>query len=159
MTAPRFRPEWVSFGSPAAIVTSMGLILGLDAAGAGSRAISGALLIVAIADNLSDSLSVHMYQEAERLEERQAFASTAANFAARLVVSLTFVAGVALLPRAWLLPAAVGWGFALLASLTRAIARARGAPVAREVGTHMLTAATVLVVSRAVGQWIAGAFA
>ncbi|OGA48047.1 MAG: hypothetical protein A3F74_14315 [Betaproteobacteria bacterium RIFCSPLOWO2_12_FULL_62_58] len=62
-----------SFGAAAAIVTSMGLIIGLDAAAATKAAILSGLLIVAIADNLTDSLSVHMYQEAERLDRSHYF--------------------------------------------------------------------------------------
>jgi hypothetical protein len=56
----------ISFGGTAAIVTSMALIVGLDAANAGRAAMVSALLIAAVADNLTDSLSVHMYQESER---------------------------------------------------------------------------------------------
>src|ERR1017187_5090628 len=48
-----------SFGATAAIVTSIGLIIGLDAATATKATILSGLLIVAIADNLTDSLSVH----------------------------------------------------------------------------------------------------
>jgi VIT1/CCC1 family predicted Fe2+/Mn2+ transporter len=151
-------PEWISFGGTSAIVTSMGLILGLDAAGATQKAIVGALLIVAVADNLSDSLSVHIYQEAERLEKREAFISTVANFTARLLAALTFVVLVLALP-AELTPAAtIAWGLVLLALLTERIARARGAPIAKEVGKHLAVAGAVLVVSRVLGTWISGSF-
>lgn len=68
----------ISFGGTAAIVTSMALITGLDAANAGRAAMVSALLIAAVADNLTDSLSVHMYQESERLEEKEAFMGTVA---------------------------------------------------------------------------------
>ena len=47
-----------SFGAPAAIVTGMGLIVGLDAATAAKATIVSSLLIIGIADNLTDSLSV-----------------------------------------------------------------------------------------------------
>jgi len=62
------KPTRISFGGTAAIATSMALIVGLDAANAGRTVIVSALLIAAVADNLTDSLSVHMYQESERLE-------------------------------------------------------------------------------------------
>jgi hypothetical protein len=80
-----------SFGGAAAIVTSLGLIIGLDAASASRATIVGGLLIVAIADNLTDSLSIHMYQESERLDTRKAFRATLINFATRLSLSLSFV--------------------------------------------------------------------
>ncbi|HYL87746.1 MAG TPA: hypothetical protein VEU32_03155 [Burkholderiales bacterium] len=137
----------------------MGLILGLDAAATSRQAIIGALLIVAVADNLSDSLSVHVYQEAERLDGREAFISTVANFATRLLVAATFVGMVIMLPRGVLPWAAGTWGMLLLAWLTQGIARERGAPVGREIAKHVAMAAAVLVISRALGASIASVFA
>jgi VIT1/CCC1 family predicted Fe2+/Mn2+ transporter len=152
------KPAWISFGGTAAIVTSMGLIFGLEAAASSRQTIVGALLIVAIADNLTDSLSVHIYQEAERLQGREALLSTLANFATRLVVALSFVGLAALLPRSLLLMVVPVWGFALLAWLTYLIARARGASVGIEMVKHFVVALLVLGVSRWLGTWISGAF-
>ena len=152
------RPAWISFGGTAAIVTSMGLILGLDAAASSAQSIVSALLIVALADNLSDSLSVHVYQEAEKLESREAFRSTLANFVTRLLVASSFVVLVIALPRDLLATATVAWGFLLLGLLTFRIARARGARVDKEIAKHVVIAAIVLVISRWLGTWIAESF-
>jgi VIT1/CCC1 family predicted Fe2+/Mn2+ transporter len=152
------RPAWISFGGTAAIVTSMGLIQGLDAAASSKQAIISALLIVALADNLSDSLSVHVYQEAEQLEAREAFRSTLANFVTRLLVALSFVALVITLPRDSLAVVTVAWGFLLLALLTVRIARARGAHIGREIAKHVVIAAIVILISRWLGSWIADIF-
>lgn len=91
-------PRIFSFGGTSGVVTSIGLIIGLGAATAPKSAIVSGLLVVALADNLSDSLSIHMYQEAEKLEERPALRTTLANFVVRLFFALTFVLIVALLP-------------------------------------------------------------
>jgi VIT1/CCC1 family predicted Fe2+/Mn2+ transporter len=150
------RPTWFGFGGTAAILTSTGLILGLQAAESSRQAIVGALLIVALADNLSDSLSVHIYQEAERMESRDAFISTVANFATRLLIAATFIVLVLALPGELLPWAAAAWGLLLLALLTHRIARARGAPVGREIAKHLVIAGIVLAISRGLGSWIAG---
>ncbi len=152
------KPAWISFGGTAAIVTSMGLILGLDASESSRQAIVGVLLIVALADNLSDSLSVHVYQEAEQLESREAFRSTLANFATRLLVALSFVVLAIALPRDSLATITVAWGLLLLVLLTYWIARTRGARIGREIAKHIAVAAIVLVVSRWLGTLIAGNF-
>jgi succinate dehydrogenase/fumarate reductase cytochrome b subunit len=157
-TVITIRPSWISFGGTAAIVTSMGLILGLDAAASSRQSITGVLLIVALADNLSDSLSVHVYQEAEQLESREAFRSTLANFVTRLLVALSFVVLVIALPRHALVAVTLAWGFFLLALLTFRIARARGARVGKEIAKHVVIAAIVIVTSRWLGTWIAGSF-
>jgi hypothetical protein len=80
MIAPTLRLPTVSFGSVSAIVTSISLIIGFGAAGIPKTAIVAALLIIGLADNLTDSLSIHIYQESEKLEERAAFKATISNF-------------------------------------------------------------------------------
>jgi VIT1/CCC1 family predicted Fe2+/Mn2+ transporter len=157
-TVITIRPSWISFGGTAAIVTSMGLITGLDAAASSRQSIASTLLIVALADNLSDSLSVHVYQEAEQLDSREAYRSTLANFVTRLLVALSFVVLVITLPRDSLVAVTLAWGFLLLALLTFRIARARGARVGKEIAKHVVIAAIELVISRWLGAWIAGSF-
>ena len=63
-----FNPRAFTFGGTSAIVTSMGLVIGLQSATAPPPTIVSGLLVIALADNISDSLSIHMYQEAERLD-------------------------------------------------------------------------------------------
>ena len=79
----------ISYGGTAAIVTSMALITGLNAVGTGKSTLIAALLIAALADNITDSLSIHVYQESERLDEREAFIGTLSNFTTRLLGSLS----------------------------------------------------------------------
>jgi VIT1/CCC1 family predicted Fe2+/Mn2+ transporter len=143
-----------SFGGSAAVVTSASLIIGLDAASASRATIVGGLLIVAIADNLTDSLSMHMYQESERLDARKAFRATLINFATRLSLSLSFVLLVLLLPLRMALIASSIWGLLLLAGLTYLVARDRGQPVIPELLKHITAALAVLVVSKAIGHLI-----
>jgi vacuolar iron transporter family protein len=146
----------VSFGSPAAIVTSMALIVGLDAATVSRVAVMGSLLIIGIADNLTDSLSVHIYQESERLAEREAFRTTVANYFARLVVSLSFVALVLLLPASLVIYVSVLWGFVLLAVLSHLLARARGVSSLGEIAKHTGVAVVVIAISKGIGLLIGG---
>jgi hypothetical protein len=92
----------------------MALIAGLDAARTGRASMVGALLIAAVADNLTDSLSVHMYQESERLEQKEAFIGTLSNFVTRLFLCLSFVLIVALLPGYMAAMWGLVWGASLL---------------------------------------------
>ena len=146
--------NWVSFGSTAAIVTSMGLITGLGAAPSLRPSLISSLLIVAIADNISDSLSIHVYQESERLAPRAAFRATLTNFFARFAVALSFVGLVVVLPGRTVIPAALGWGLVLLGLLSCFLARDRGVRPFLEIGKHLLVASAVLALSRGVGAWI-----
>jgi vacuolar iron transporter family protein len=143
-----------SFGGTAAIVAGVALIVGLDAAALPKAAIVSSLLIVALADNLTDSLSIHVYQESEHLEPRKAFLATITNFTARLLVSLSFVLLVLLLPTRAAVLAALAWGLLLLGLLSWIIARQRRVRPIPEIAKHLAVAALVIFVAEAIGEWI-----
>jgi len=143
-----------SFGGTAAIVAGVALIVGLDAAALPKTAIVSSLLIVALADNLTDSLSIHVYQESERLDPRKAFLATITNFTARLLVSLSFVLLVLLLPTRAAVLAALAWGLLLLGLLSWIIARQRRVRPIPEIAKHLAVAAIVIFVAEAIGEWI-----
>jgi len=115
----------------------------------------GALLIAAVADNLTDSLSVHMYQESERLEQKEAFIGTLSNFVTRLFLCLSFVLIVALLPGYMAAMWGLAWGTSLLVVLTCILARYRGVSAMSEVGKHLAVALAIILVSQRIGHWIA----
>ena len=148
-------PRKFTFGATSAIVTSMGLIVGLRAAGGGAATIVSALLIAGFADNMTDSLSIHMYQESERLEESTAFRTTLTNFAVRILAALSFVAIVLALPPASAGIAALLWGCLLLTAVSYALARERGVGPLLEVAKHLGVAFLVIAASRLIGVGIA----
>lgn len=143
-----------SFGATAAIVTSIGLIVGFDAATASKATILSGLLVVAIADNLTDSLSIHIYQESERLEPRASFHATLTNFAARLGLSLSFVFLMAILPLHIAVVVSILWGLMLLTGLSYVVAQTRKLPVMREIAKHLAVALLVMASSKMIGHFI-----
>jgi hypothetical protein len=147
-------PRIFSFGSTSAIVTSMGVIIGLGAATARTATIVSSLLIFAVADNISDSLSIHMYQEAEKLDERSAFRATLTNFVARLLITLSFVMIAMLLAYPYAGIVALVWGFFLLTGLSYALAMERRVSPMAEIGKHLGVAVLVIAASRVIGSWI-----
>jgi len=149
MTALRL--PTVSFGAVSAIVTSIGLIVGLGTAGISTPTIIGGLLIVGLADNLTDSLSIHVYQESEKLEQQAAFEATISNFVTRLLISISFVIFTLAFSSATAVFISLAWGIALLTGLTWLVARSRGANVTTEVFKHLAVAAVVIAASRATG--------
>jgi len=153
LTTPS-RLQRISFGGPAAIVTSTGLIVGLHTATLGKAAIAGSLLILALADNLTDSLGVHIYQEAERLPRREAFRTTVANFLTRLTLALSFVALVLILPSPQLIYVSIVWGLTLLAALSFSIARLRRVSAVSEICKHCAVALAVVALSQLIGMGV-----
>jgi VIT1/CCC1 family predicted Fe2+/Mn2+ transporter len=151
---PAIKLSRFSFGSTSGIVTSVGLIVGFGAATLSRPALVSGLLIVALADNVTDSLSIHVYQESEQFEGRSAFRATLTNFVSRVVVAASFVALVIGVPAAFLPAASMAWGSVLLGSLTWALARARHVSPMGEILKHLVVAVVVVLLSRTIGQLI-----
>lgn len=151
-----FDLRWISFGSPSAIVTSMALIVGLDTATASRATVLASLLIIGIADNLSDSLSVHIYQESERLMQAHAFRTTVANYLARFAVAMSFFFVFLLLPTGPAVYLSIGWGFFLLALLSYLLAKVRHVSAVSEIVKHTAVAGAVVLVSKLMGLMIRG---
>ena len=144
----------LSYGGTAAIVTGMGLVVAFDAGTTSKAALVSSLLVVAIADNLADSLAIHVYQESENLPSRRAFRSTVANYVTRLMVTGSFAILALLTPARSLVPVVVAWGMSLLCTLTYFVARGRGVSPGLEVLKHLAVAIMVIIVSRVIGAWI-----
>lgn len=149
-----FRLPAISFGAASAIVTSMGMIIGFGAASISKPTIIAGLLIVGLADNVTDSLSIHIYQESERLEQQAAFRATIGNFVTRLIISLSFVTLVFWFSTTNMLLACLIWGVLLLVALTWFVAKNRNANVLTEVLKHLAVAAAVIAASLATGTFI-----
>ena len=129
-------------------------MVGFASTGTSQATLIAGLLIVGIADNLSDSLSVHLYQEAEGLDPHEAFVSTVTNFLTRLAITATFVVLAATLTGWWLVTVAAAWGLAVLGVLTVSLAHQRHAPVRRELIRHFAIALAVIVLSRLIGTFV-----
>jgi VIT1/CCC1 family predicted Fe2+/Mn2+ transporter len=146
------------FGSAAAIITNVSLIVGLGSAQAGKGPIIGALLTIAIADNISDSLGIHLYKESEGYGGSMPLLATVLSFTARLVVSLSFVVVVLALPVSIAIPTAIVWGLLLLTVLSYLINRSRNQNSIMEIVRHLFVAVIVISLSRYVGYLIAKYF-
>ncbi len=146
-----FDLRWISFGSPSAIVTSMALIAGLNAATSAKTTVLASLLIIGLADNLTDSLSVHIYQESERLAQARAFRTTVANFVARFTVSFSFIVLFLALPTDTAIAVCLLWGTFLLALLSYLLAKDRKVSAMLEIAKHVGVAVAVIAISGGIG--------
>lgn len=148
-----------TFGSTSAIITNISLVVGLGTTDVPKMGIIGGLLIIGIADNISDSLGIHIYKESESGGLRESFISTVTNFLSRLLISLTFILIVYFLPF-WLAERiAVAWGVLLLGVMSYLIARCNKDPrPALEIAKHLAIAVVVVAASKYVGRLIHGSF-
>jgi hypothetical protein len=143
-----------AFGTTAAVMTSMGLIVGLGTANTGRGGIIAGLLIIGVADNLSDTLGIDLHEEAD-LGETRAFSLSVSNYFTRLVLVCSFVGLVLAMPLPVARVASIVWGAALLSVLTYQIALIRSLRPLTEIAKHLTIAAAVIGLSHLIGLLIA----
>ena len=85
-----------SFGLTSGIITTLGLMVGLNAGTQSQVAVIGGIVTIAIADAFSDSLGVHVSQESENQHStKEVWESTITTFTLRpclVIRSSTFSA-------------------------------------------------------------------
>lgn len=145
-----------SMGATAAIITSLGLIAGLAQNSGNRSGIIAGVLIIAIADNIADSLSVHIYKEAEGASRSEIYSTTIGNFIVRFFVAMTFVFIIMFLPSYTALIVSIVWGLLLLTVLSCHIAKARKMNPLKETAWHLLVALLVIGISTILGDIISG---
>lgn len=147
-----------SFGSTSAIITNIALIIGLDTAPNAKTAIIGSLLVMALADNISDTLGIHMYQESEGLSRKRVWFLTFTNFLSRFVTSLGFIAIIAVFPLQIAVVLSLMYGLAILTTVSYLIAKGKNIRPWTSICEHLVIAVIVITLSRFAGRYILNKF-
>lgn len=148
-----------SFGLTSGIITTLGLIVGLDASTHSQLVIIGGVLTIAIADSFSDALGVHVSQESQNKHSAKAiWESTIATFLSKLIFASTFIIPILLLELQSAILISVIWGFLILAIFSYFIAKQNKESAWKVVGEHLLIALIVVLITRFVGGWISTVF-
>jgi vacuolar iron transporter family protein len=147
-----------SFGATSAIITNLGIITGLDTLTHPKLSIIGALLVIALADNLSDSFGIHIYQESEHIAKKEVWFSTLTNFFTRLFVSSTFIILIIVLPIRLAAVCSVIWGLLILTVMTYTIAKQQKINPFSAIFVHLTIAFVVVVASNFIGGFVIARF-
>jgi len=148
-----------SFGLTSAIITTLGLIVGLYA-GTNSRiAVIGGILIIAIADAMSDSLAIHISEEAENKHTgKEVWESTFSTFCSKFIFAITFLIPVLMFELWTAILVSVVWGMLLLSVLSFGIAKAGKTNPGRVITEHLGIALAVIVITYYLGVFVASVF-
>lgn len=146
----------ISFGLTSAVITTLGLMVGLHSGTGSKLVVLGGVITIAIADAFSDALGIHVSEESENVHTtRQIWSATIATFMAKFIFALTFVVPVLLLPLFTAIIVSLVWGLSILTVLSYFIAKAQGERPWKIVGEHVLIAIVVIAITHWVGDWVA----
>jgi vacuolar iron transporter family protein len=147
----------VSFGLTSAVITTLGLMVGLHSGTHSRIVVLTGILTIAIADAFSDALGIHISEEAENTHTiKQIWAATIATFLAKFLFAMTFVVPVILFPLSTAIVISLIWGLSILTLLSYIIAKSQNEPAWKIVGEHLLIAIVVIQITHWVGDWLAG---
>jgi hypothetical protein len=151
-------PSKFSFGATSSTVTSLGIIFGLLTSGNPKASVIGALLVIAVADNIADSLGIHIYRESTATKQENTRMFTISNFITRFGITLTFVALFAFLPIFYAAVSCTVIGFGILVFLSYLIGVQRKTNTLKEIFIHVGIAIPVIIISHFLGQLIFSVF-
>ena len=151
-------PSKFSFGATSSTVTSLGIVFGLLTSSNPRASVIGALLVIALADNVADSLGIHIYREATTTTKENTRMFTISNFITRFGITLTFVGFFAFLPIDFAAISCTALGVAILVFLSYLIGVQHKTSTLREVGIHLGIAIPVIAISHFLGQAIFAVF-
>lgn len=151
-------PSKFSFGATSSTVTSLGIIFGLLTSGNPKAGVIGSLLVIAVADNIADSLGIHIYRESTATKKENTRMFTISNFITRFGITLTFVALFAFLPIDYAAVSCTIIGMGVLVFLSYMIGVQSKTSIAREIVVHLGIAIPVIIISHFLGQLIFSVF-
>jgi len=144
-----------SFGFTSGIITTLGLVVGLQSGTNSKLAVVGGILTIAIADALSDAIGVHISEESENVHSpRELWGATFATFISKLVIALTFLPPVLLLPLGSAIVASIVWGIALVGIFSFYMAKREKQRPLRIIFEHVSLAVTVVIITHFAGNLI-----
>jgi VIT1/CCC1 family predicted Fe2+/Mn2+ transporter len=149
----------LSFGLTSAIITTLGLIVGLNSSTHSKSVVIGGILIIAIADALSDALGIHISEESENKHtSKEIWESTLSTFFSKFVFALTFVVPVLLFELSTAITICLVWGLSILSLLSFSLAKEQKVEPWKVVAEHLIIALIVITLTHYVGDWISTVF-
>lgn len=143
------------FGITSGIITTLGLIIGLYSTTKSVMIILGGIIIIAIADSLSDALGMHISEETNhRNSRRKIWEATASTFLFKFIFALSFIIPFLIFDLGRAIIANIIWGIVLLSVFSYYIAKSRHQSKAKSIFEHLIIAVAVIIATHYVGQLV-----
>ncbi len=147
------------FGAASGVITTIGLIAGLNAGTSSASTVLGGILVIAVADSMSDALGMHLAEESKPgASHQQVWAATISTFVTKLLFASSFAIPVLLLSLNAAVIVSISWGMIVIVLLSVYIARSRGVPALPIIAEHLGIAILVVVLSHLIGDWVSRVF-
>lgn len=150
-----FNIKGFSFGLSSSVITTLGLMIGLNSTTGSKLAVIGGILTIAIADSFSDALAIHVSEEAENHHtQKDIWISTVSTFISKFFFSITFLIPVLLFPLNTAIIIGIIWGLLIINMLNIYMAIDQKIMPWKIMLEHTLIAIIVIIISDYLGMAI-----
>jgi VIT1/CCC1 family predicted Fe2+/Mn2+ transporter len=118
------------------------------------------ILVLAVADALSDAIGIHISEEAENVHTtHELWQSAFFTFISKLCVALSFIIPIQLLELNLAILASVAWGALLISVFSYVMARSQKQNPAKVIAEHVTVMLAVVVLAHYIGDSVHELFA
>ena len=140
------------FGLASGIITTLGLIVGLNAGSSSKAIIISGVLTIAIADAFSDALGVHIAEETKGIHTHtEIWMATFSTLVSKFIFAVTFIIPLAIFSVSHAIVISVVWGLSVLSIFSFFMARDQGERPWKVVTEHLLIAVLVIFLTHFAG--------
>lgn len=148
-----------SFGSTSGVITTLGLIMGLNSSTSSKMIIIGGIITIAIADAFSDALGIHISEESENKHTaKEIWQSTISTFLSKFFFAITFIIPILLFNLKTAIIISVIWGMSILGILSFYVAKKEKVKPIGVISEHLIIAIAVVVITNYVGYFVGKIF-
>jgi len=147
----------LGFGLTSGIITTLGMMVGLNASTHSRVAVLGGILLIAIGDSLSDAMAVHVSEEAVREKGeglRGVWISTLSTLIFKVLFASIFVIPVLLLPLEMAIFVSIVIGILLISLFSYIFAIKQNVRPIHVVFEHLVITCLVILLTYLVGTFV-----
>lgn len=149
----------LSFGLTSGIITTLGLMVGLQSGTHSKIIVIGGILTIAIADAFSDALGIHVSEESENIHpKKELWEATVSTFLSKLIFASTFIVPVLIFSLPIAIIISIIWGLFVLTLVSYHLARGNKETPWKVITEHLIIALVVIISTHFIGNLIARYF-
>lgn len=149
----------MGFGIASGVITTLGLIIGLYASTSSKGVIVGGIMIIAIADSLSDAFGIHLSEEyGTKKRDREIWIATFSTLGFKFLSAIIFLLPFLFLEIFHALIASFVWGVFLILFFSYVVAKQKGERPLYSMAEHFFITILVVVLTYFIGKFINSVF-
>jgi len=142
-----------SFGLTSGVITTLGLIIGLYSSTESKVIILGGILIIALADALSDSIGIHISEESKkRNSKKDIWEATFSTFFSKFIFALSFAIPILFFELGLAMILSIVWGLLLISVLSFYISKKNRA--LKVIVEHVVLTILVVAATYGIGRFV-----